>query len=164
MTDVFVLMQLPNAGDDLQAIKKGVVELADLVVVNKPDLDPAAADRAMAQIAGALRAAAAPRRSELAAAGAGAERADRGTGIERSGPTRRGAAATRSRRRRRARGERERQALAWTWHLIDAGLRERFRSDPRCAAALPRAAPTSRRRTLRTPAAAAARRLVGAER
>ena len=46
MTDMFVLMQLPNAGDDLQAIKKGVIELADLVVVNKADLDPAAAARA----------------------------------------------------------------------------------------------------------------------
>ena len=32
MTDMFVLLQLPNAGDDLQAIKKGVMELADLVV------------------------------------------------------------------------------------------------------------------------------------
>ena len=44
MTDMFVLMQLPNAGDDLQAIKKGVMELADLVVINKADLDPGAAD------------------------------------------------------------------------------------------------------------------------
>ena len=40
MTDVFVLLQLPNAGDELQAIKKGIVELADLVVVNKADIDP----------------------------------------------------------------------------------------------------------------------------
>ena len=32
MTDMFVLLQLPNAGDDLQAIKKGVMEIADLVV------------------------------------------------------------------------------------------------------------------------------------
>jgi hypothetical protein len=38
-----VLLQLPNAGDDLQAIKKGVMELADLVVINKADLDEAAA-------------------------------------------------------------------------------------------------------------------------
>ena len=38
MTDVFVLLQLPNAGDDLQAIKKGIMELADLVVFNKADL------------------------------------------------------------------------------------------------------------------------------
>jgi LAO/AO transport system kinase len=55
MTDVFVLMQLPNAGDDLQAIKKGVMELADLVVINKADLDAAAATRARAHITGALR-------------------------------------------------------------------------------------------------------------
>ncbi len=45
MVDVFVLIQLPNAGDDLQAIKKGIVELADVIVINKADLDPAAADR-----------------------------------------------------------------------------------------------------------------------
>ena len=50
MTDLFVLLQLPNAGDDLQAIKKGVMELADLVVINKADIDPNAATRAQAQI------------------------------------------------------------------------------------------------------------------
>ena len=49
MTDMFVLLQLPNAGDDLQAIKKGVMEIADLVVINKADLDPHAAMRADAQ-------------------------------------------------------------------------------------------------------------------
>lgn len=55
MTDMFVLLQLPNAGDDLQAIKKGVMELADLVAINKADLDPAAATRAQAQITSSLR-------------------------------------------------------------------------------------------------------------
>ncbi len=55
MTDLFVLMQLPNAGDDLQAIKKGVMELADLVLINKCDLDPNAATRAQAQITSAMR-------------------------------------------------------------------------------------------------------------
>ncbi|MGB8327798.1 MAG: methylmalonyl Co-A mutase-associated GTPase MeaB, partial [Steroidobacteraceae bacterium] len=55
MTDVFVLLQLPNAGDDLQAMKKGIMELADLVIINKMDLDPDAAARAAAQITGALR-------------------------------------------------------------------------------------------------------------
>jgi len=55
MTDMFVLMQLPNAGDDLQAIKKGVMELADLVVINKADIDPNAATRARAQITSSLR-------------------------------------------------------------------------------------------------------------
>lgn len=55
MTDMFCLLQLPNAGDDLQAIKRGVMELADLVVINKADLDGAAATRAQAQITSALR-------------------------------------------------------------------------------------------------------------
>jgi LAO/AO transport system kinase len=55
MTDLFVLMQLPNAGDDLQAIKRGVMELADIVLINKADLDDAAATRAQATITSALR-------------------------------------------------------------------------------------------------------------
>ena len=37
MVDFFILLLLPNAGDELQGIKKGVLELADLVVVNKSD-------------------------------------------------------------------------------------------------------------------------------
>ncbi len=55
MTDMFCLLQLPNAGDDLQAIKKGVMEIADLVVINKADIDANAATRAEAQITSALR-------------------------------------------------------------------------------------------------------------
>ena len=39
MVDVFVALMLPGAGDDLQGIKKGVLELADLIVVNKADGD-----------------------------------------------------------------------------------------------------------------------------
>ena len=37
MVDLFLLLMLPNAGDELQGIKKGVLELADLVVFNKSD-------------------------------------------------------------------------------------------------------------------------------
>lgn len=55
MTDLFMLLQLPNAGDDLQAIKKGVMEIADLIVINKADLDPDAATRAQAFITSSLR-------------------------------------------------------------------------------------------------------------
>nr|WP_138858341.1 methylmalonyl Co-A mutase-associated GTPase MeaB [Inhella inkyongensis] len=55
MTDCFALLQLPNAGDDLQALKKGVMELADLIFINKADLDPNAATRARAQIVSSLR-------------------------------------------------------------------------------------------------------------
>ncbi|KAB7585153.1 methylmalonyl Co-A mutase-associated GTPase MeaB, partial [Verminephrobacter sp. Larva24] len=55
MTDMLVLMQLPNAGVDLQAIKKGVLELADLVLINKADIDADAATRAQAQISSGLQ-------------------------------------------------------------------------------------------------------------
>ena len=54
MTDMFVLMQLPNAGDDLQAIKKGIMEIADLVLINKADLDDQAALQAESFISSAL--------------------------------------------------------------------------------------------------------------
>ncbi len=37
MTDLFLLMLLPGAGDDLQGIKRGIVEMADLLAVNKTD-------------------------------------------------------------------------------------------------------------------------------
>jgi LAO/AO transport system kinase len=39
MTDMFVLLLQPGAGDELQGIKKGLVELADLIAVNKADGD-----------------------------------------------------------------------------------------------------------------------------
>lgn len=55
MTDMFVLLQLPNAGDDLQAIKKGVMEIADLIAINKVDIDPNAAMRAQLFITSSLR-------------------------------------------------------------------------------------------------------------
>jgi LAO/AO transport system kinase len=37
MVDFFVLLMLPNAGDELQGIKKGIFELADAVIINKAD-------------------------------------------------------------------------------------------------------------------------------
>ena len=76
MTDVFVLLQLPNAGDDLQAIKKGIVELADIVVFNKADIDRAG--RRSRRRADAHRADhAASRLTALAAAGAQGQRRPR---------------------------------------------------------------------------------------
>ena len=55
MVDMFLLLLLPGAGDELQGLKKGIVELADLILVNKADgaLKPAAG-RAAAQYKGAL--------------------------------------------------------------------------------------------------------------
>ena len=37
MTDMFLLLLLPGAGDELQGIKRGIMELADLVLINKAD-------------------------------------------------------------------------------------------------------------------------------
>ncbi|MBX7242639.1 MAG: methylmalonyl Co-A mutase-associated GTPase MeaB [Bacteroidia bacterium] len=37
MTDFFLLLMLPNAGDELQGIKKGIMEYADLILINKSD-------------------------------------------------------------------------------------------------------------------------------
>jgi len=55
MTDIFLLMLLPGGGDELQGIKRGIVELADLIVVNKADGDlKSIADRSAADYRGAL--------------------------------------------------------------------------------------------------------------
>jgi LAO/AO transport system kinase len=54
MVDVFVLLLLPNAGDELQALKRGIVGLADILVINKADLDPTAAEQTRQQFAGAV--------------------------------------------------------------------------------------------------------------
>jgi LAO/AO transport system kinase len=134
MTDCFVLLQLPNAGDDLQAIKKGVVELADIVVFNKADIDPVAAERAVMQMRSALSmlhstspnwrppvlSVSATRRTAMADFWATVEQY-RGTLTE-SGELD---------------AKRRHQAQAWMWQLIDSGLRHRFREHPGVAAALP---------------------------
>ncbi len=56
MVDMFIVLLLPAGGDDLQGIKRGVIELADLIVVNKADGDlEAAARRSAADYQHALR-------------------------------------------------------------------------------------------------------------
>jgi LAO/AO transport system kinase len=56
MVDMFIVLLLPGGGDDLQGIKRGVIELADLIVVNKADGDlEATAKRAAADYQHALR-------------------------------------------------------------------------------------------------------------
>ncbi|MBW7852070.1 MAG: methylmalonyl Co-A mutase-associated GTPase MeaB [Rhodospirillales bacterium] len=56
MVDLFLLLLVPGGGDELQGIKKGIVELADVIVVNKADGDlAAAAARAAAEYRNALR-------------------------------------------------------------------------------------------------------------
>ncbi len=56
MTDLFVLLIAPGGGDELQGVKRGIMELADLILVNKADGElRAAAERTRADYAGALK-------------------------------------------------------------------------------------------------------------
>jgi LAO/AO transport system kinase len=133
MTDLFVLMQLPNAGDDLQAIKKGVMELADLVLINKADLDLDAATRAQAQIVSSMRI------FEMHGHDAHAKSdalqrvillsALKGTGVTQLWET-----VKAFKQQREATGQhtqrRQQQAVSWMWERIEAGLKAQFRAHP----------------------------------
>ncbi len=56
MTDMFMLLLLPGGGDELQGIKRGIMELADLILINKADDDlQALAQRSAAEYRSALR-------------------------------------------------------------------------------------------------------------
>ncbi|MCX9155948.1 methylmalonyl Co-A mutase-associated GTPase MeaB [Niveibacterium sp. 24ML] len=133
MTDLFCLLQLPNAGDDLQAIKKGVIELADLIVINKADIDPNAAALAQGQIRSALtmlrpqNAAWTPPVLALSAL--------RQEGVASFWET-----VERYRDTMQASGDfaakRRTQAVAWMWALIESGLKARFDAHPAVRAAL----------------------------
>jgi LAO/AO transport system kinase len=164
MTDLFVLLQLPNAGDDLQAIKRGVMELADLVLINKADLDQDAAMRAKAQITSSLRLMGLQGHPDRAHHDATVwhpqvllASALSGQGIDDFW-----AAAKRFRELATASGRltarRHEQDQAWMWERIDAGLKARFRTHPAVRAALPAFTEQVRAGTLA--ASVAARRLL----
>jgi LAO/AO transport system kinase len=180
MTDMFVLLQLPNAGDDLQAIKKGVMELADLVVINKADLDADAATRARAQITSALRLfghhgnPAHAQAIQAAHAVPGSPEAELrfwqpkvmqlsalvGTGVDHFWDAVLQFKALQSANGRLA-TRREKQALSWMWERIDAGLKLAFRQHPGVRELLPRAMADVA--AGRLPASTAARNLLAAQ-
>jgi LAO/AO transport system kinase len=137
MTDMFVLLQLPNAGDDLQAIKKGVMELADLVVINKADIDPDAATRAQAYISSSLRMFGAH-----AAAGHWVTRVMQLSALKAQGIDAFWSNVEEFHGKRRATGEfdsrRRQQALAWMWDIVHARLHADFRHHPAVRLSLPK--------------------------
>ncbi len=142
MTDMFVLMQLPNAGDDLQAIKKGVMELADLVVINKADIDAVAAQRAQLQVTSAMQLLGMfsgyvesnwhPKAMQLSAINAQKD----GQGVDTFW-----AEVLDFKARQVANGKfaarRQQQSLAWMWERIDAELKLAFKQHPAVSALLP---------------------------
>ena len=134
IVDMFVLILPPAAGDELQGIKRGVVELADFVLVNKADGElAAAAHRSAADYASALRLLrpplpewAVPVRAISALEGIGIpevwdEVARFRAALERSGAW----------SRRRAG-----QARAALWSEVGDSLLERFRAAPAVSARL----------------------------
>jgi len=143
MTDMFCVLQLPNAGDDLQAIKKGVMELADLVVINKADIDPAAATRAQAQITSSLRLLGFHGNPEHDPHNARqwTPKVLQISALQQQGVDGFWAAVQDYRQMQSANGRlaarREKQALAWMWERIDAGLKQAFRAHPQVQALLP---------------------------
>jgi len=122
MTDLFVLVVAPAGGDQLQGIKRGIMELADLVVVNKCDgeLVPRAR-QAVAEYRGAIGLMG-PRHAGLPATALGVS-AIEGTGLPELWETitARWDALAASGELARLRGA---QARAWLWDEVAQGLRE----------------------------------------
>jgi LAO/AO transport system kinase len=134
VVDVLLVVLAPGGGDELQGIKRGLLELADLVVVNKADGEGrAGAERARRDFSAALRilhANAEARPRVLAAS------ALTGEGVpalwaaieERHAELRRGGALL---------ARRGRQRVAWMWELVEHALRDRLRDHPEVAELLP---------------------------
>jgi len=125
MTDFYLVLMLPGAGDDLQGIKKGVLELADMVVVNKADGDTAVRARHAARdYQGALHMLAVqdpqwpvPVQTCSAIEGHGLDElwAKVSEYFDKLGPT------------GRIQERRQKQQLHWMWAMVDSGLKDLLR-------------------------------------
>jgi LAO/AO transport system kinase len=131
LTDLFVLLASPAGGDDLQGIKRGIMELADVVLVTKSDGDlEAAAAHACADIRHALhllrpRHRDLPPQALLVSSVTGSGIGEAWQVVEAGHAT---LQASGSLERLRAR-----QAKAWMWSEVNAGLISRLERDPRAA-------------------------------
>jgi LAO/AO transport system kinase len=133
MVDLFVLVLPPAGGDELQGLKKGIVELADIVLVNKADGDlAAAAGRAVAEYQAALHL--------LRPATAGwVPPILKVSALERRGMEAAWAAVLKYRETlgaARLAAKRAAQAKAWMWNEIEEGLIAALRRHPAVAAQL----------------------------
>ncbi len=134
LVDSFLLLLPPAGGDELQGIKKGVVELADLAVVNKADGKLAeSARRAAAEYQSALR-------MLRPAMADWIPPVIQTSALERRGLDKVWKAALAHREALGVEGlatKRARQAHAWFWRELREGLVEAFQADPTVARALP---------------------------
>jgi LAO/AO transport system kinase len=128
MTDFFLVLMLPGAGDELQGLKKGVIELADMIAVNKADGDNIPrANRAAAEYRAALHILAP--RSPTWSPPVLTYSAATGTGIAEVWGQ-----VLAHRERMQATGEfaarRREQQVKWMWAMIEERLAGRLKSDP----------------------------------
>jgi len=128
LTDLFLVLMLPNAGDELQGIKKGIIELADIVAVNKADGEGARAARAAAaqyQAALHILASASPVWQTPVVTLSGLT----GAGLDALW-----AKIEDHRTRHEARGliteKRRRQDVKWMWAMVQERMQARLRHDP----------------------------------
>ncbi len=133
MVDCFLVLMLAGAGDELQGIKKGILELADIVAVNKADADPQAAQSAVADYRRALSLTApltpawsSPVLSCSALTGDGIAEVWGQVTAHRAATE---ASGDREERRRE-------QRVRWMHELLDDALRQRFLSNPAIATQL----------------------------
>ncbi|MBX3514363.1 MAG: methylmalonyl Co-A mutase-associated GTPase MeaB [Xanthobacteraceae bacterium] len=134
MTDVFLVLMLPGAGDELQGIKKGILEVADIIAVNKADGDNLPRARAAAS---ALKAAIhifSPDQNE--AAPVLIYSALTGDGIGGLWET---VISHRTRQQKNGKlaDKRRAQEIRWMWTLVEERFQERIRSDAKIRARVP---------------------------
>lgn len=135
MVDCFVYLTLARTGDSLQGIKKGVVELADLIVVNKADSERELdAQKAARELHGALRLLRGPdavwRPPVLTASGLYAIGLDAvWTQVERHRTVMTEHGEFEVRRRR--------QQMDWTWSMVRESLLAKLNADPAVRALVP---------------------------
>jgi LAO/AO transport system kinase len=135
MVDFFLVLMIAGAGDELQGIKKGVLEVADAIVINKADGDNILrAQLAQKEYQAALHLLM-PSSSNWSPPVLTCSSLDM-TGIDKVWETilEHRAALTAS---RELAEKRKNQALDWMVYLLDEGLRGWFYNDPQVKAALP---------------------------
>jgi LAO/AO transport system kinase len=134
MVDLFTVLLQPGAGDELQGLKRGVIELADVLVVNKADgALKEQAERTRADYAAALHLLRPAQDGWTPRVLAASARTGDGLAAfwetvleQREAMTRSGRFAARRRE----------QTRAWLWRLLEDGLADAFRTDPEVAARL----------------------------
>jgi len=134
MVDVFLVLLLPGGGDELQGIKKGILELADIIAVNKADSDSAAAaNRAVKEFSAALRILQpADDRWRVPVLKCSALKNE---GLKEIWETIKSHRAAMDQSGRFAARRRE-QGVGWMWALVEDRLRSAFRGHPQVRAQL----------------------------